>query len=229
MTEDSENLDRQTSLEASGELVRILVVSAFAVILLAGGVYWLHRVPAQSPAPDAGAASIQVRLLPTTEPTPYPLAADDPAQATTKGTTIQPSEEPVREADRVDDEPVIFEPTNVQSRASTPATQVDTEATRTAARDRALKFQQTLQRHIARYQSYPADASERGLEGTVEVVFLLRRDGTIIDAWVKSTSGQSLLDREAIATVRRAEPLPGIPSDLPDELSVLLPVAFELP
>lgn len=228
MANETENLDR-ASLDASSEVMRMLFVSALAVVLLAGGVYWLHRVPAQSPAPDAGAASIQVQLLPTPDPTPYPLTADVLAPSENAGTTTRPADEPARDTVRAQDEVSLHVPTQVENAVSSAAVRTDTAATRKAARDRALKFQQALQRHIARYQRYPADARQRGLEGTVKVVFLLRRDGSIVDAWVNATSGQSALDREALATIRRAAPLPGIPSDLPDELSVLLPVAFELP
>jgi len=67
------------------------------------------------------------------------------------------------------------------------------------------------------------------MEGTVRVVFLLRRDGTVLDAWVQSTSGETILDHEAIDTIYRAEPLPAIPGELPDQIRVLLPVNFALP
>lgn len=231
MAEDSENnLNRPAPLGASSEVVRILFVSALAVILLAGGVYWLHhQVPAPNSAADAGASTIQVRLMPATEPTPYPLAAEEPDQSASMSISNRPPVETTKDAQKTESDTVVFEATTVRSSPPAPAVLTDTAAARRGARERALKFQQALLRHIARYQRYPESARAQGVEGTVQVVFLLRRDGTIVDAWVQSTSGQTILDREALATVRRAEPLPVIPSDLPDQLSVRLPVAFELP
>lgn len=229
MTEDTKRIEQQASLSASGEIMRMLFASVVAVMLLAGAVYWLRLVPAQNPAPDSGATTIQVRLLPATDPSPYPLAADEPLESPTTSTASQPSDEPAQDTPHAVTEATVLAPTAIENPPPTPAVSVETAVTRKAARDRAFKFQQALQRHIARYQRYPNRARERGLEGTVQVVFLLRRDGTILDAWVNSSSGQIVLDREAVATIRRAEPLPVIPSGLPDQLSVALPVAFELP
>ncbi|MGT2504597.1 TonB family protein [Bradyrhizobium guangxiense] len=51
--------------------------------------------------------------------------------------------------------------------------------------------------------------------------------GTLVRLDVKSSSGRPLLDQEAIETIRRAQPLPRIPADMPDLITVLLPVAFD--
>jgi protein TonB len=42
------------------------------------------------------------------------------------------------------------------------------------------------------------------------------------------SSGSSLLDREALDTVRRAQPLPKVPADLPDPLTLTVAIEFAL-
>jgi TonB family protein len=46
-------------------------------------------------------------------------------------------------------------------------------------------------------------------------MFAMARDGTVLGVWIKTRCGQSILDREAMDTIRRAEPPPPIPATLP--------------
>jgi protein TonB len=90
----------------------------------------------------------------------------------------------------------------------------------------ALKFRQALLRHVARFQRYPNAAGEPDPEGKVDVRFSMDRDGMLLGVWVTTGSGPSVLDREAIETIRRAQPLPPIPRELPDRLNVHLQLVF---
>lgn len=93
----------------------------------------------------------------------------------------------------------------------------------------ASDFQRRLLAHIETYRRYP-DAAKRGrLEGVVELLFAMDRKGLVIGVWIKRSSGFPALDKEAIATVLRAQPLPPIPAELPDPLNITLPVAFGSP
>jgi protein TonB len=222
------NLDAQASTGPSGEIVRLVVASAVAVVIFAGGVYWLRHLPTQPPAQEAG-GTIQVRLLQTPEPTPHSFVAAEPEATPTQGEHQQQSPD---QSEDVLSEKVVPSPHMAVARVKlqqSSALRPSPTTVRRAPPDLALRFQQALQRHIARFQRYPARARDGGLEGTVQVLFLLRRDGTVVDAWIESTSGETILDKEAMETVHRAEPLPPIPGELPDQLRVLLPVAFALP
>jgi protein TonB len=199
-----------------------------AVVIFAGGVYWLRHLPAQPPAHEGG-GTIQVRLLQTPEPTPHPVVVAEPEATPAEGEHQQQSPD---QTEDVLSENVVPSPNMAVARVKLQQSSTLSPSSTTVRRappDLALRFQQALQRHIARFQRYPAGARDGGLEGTVQVLFLLRRDGTVADAWVESTSGETILDKEAIETVRRAEPLPPIPGELPDQLRVLLPVAFAMP
>ena len=88
----------------------------------------------------------------------------------------------------------------------------------------AAKFQQTLLRHISRFQRYPSAAGSARL---VDTQFAMARDGTLLGVWVRTSSGQMLLDKEAIETIRRAQPLPPIPPELPDRLNIQMQLEFD--
>jgi protein TonB len=60
----------------------------------------------------------------------------------------------------------------------------------------------------------------------VDIQFVMSRNGRLRSAWILASSGYAALDREAIATIQRAQPLPAIPAELPEQLTVTLPVAF---
>jgi protein TonB len=55
----------------------------------------------------------------------------------------------------------------------------------------------------------------------------MSRDGTLLGVWVKTSSGQAMLDKEAIDTIRRAQPLPSIPPELPDRLNIHVQLVFD--
>jgi protein TonB len=90
-----------------------------------------------------------------------------------------------------------------------------------------MKFQQALLRHIERYQRYPKAARLGRQQGTVDTLFSMRRDGTLVGVWVKTSSGQQVLDAAAVETIRRAQPLPAIPAGLPDQLTIQVQLAFD--
>lgn len=112
---------------------------------------------------------------------------------------------------------------------STPAPRPDTgSASAALSGSHAITYRDQLFAHIARFRQYPAEAHRNGLEGSVEVRFILNRDGTIKDAWIVSSSGRQIFDREALAAIHRAVPMPVIPSDLPTSLDISMPIDFEI-
>lgn len=86
----------------------------------------------------------------------------------------------------------------------------------------ALTYRDLLLAHIARFRQMPAEA----YRGSVEVRFTLNRDGSISHAWIVSSSGRQMFDREALATIHRAVPMPAIPAELPASIDISLPVDF---
>ncbi|HLH10686.1 MAG TPA: energy transducer TonB [Methylovirgula sp.] len=205
--------------------LRWVMVPVVVTVLLSGGVFWLRQQKSTGSAQSDDISMVQVRLVAPAEPVAAPRqptaahpvsriafsaeSAADQAQATASDDASvaaldQPFTPPVAEPDVGFDAPVDAPPDSV-----------------------ALKFRQELFRHIELYRHYPAAARRDHLHGTVETLFLMRRDGTVLDVQVKESSGQSLLDKEAVETIRRAQPLPAIPPGLPEELSIQLSIAFD--
>ena len=79
--------------------------------------------------------------------------------------------------------------------------------------------------HLQRFKRYPLAA--HGAAGTVMVQFELNRAGEVISSKVTKSSGNQLLDREAIEILRRANPFPAFPAAKPGtQDSFLAPVNF---
>ena len=67
--------------------------------------------------------------------------------------------------------------------------------------------------HLQRFKRYPSSA--RGAQGTVVVRFVLNRAGAVIESAVTQSSGNDVLDREALEILRRASPFPSFPAAKP--------------
>ena len=82
---------------------------------------------------------------------------------------------------------------------------------------------------IGRQQRYPPGARARHEQGVAHLVFTIDRSGRLLDSRVVESSGSPLLDAEALAMLRRAQPFPAPPSELPGEQIVLpVPINFSL-
>ena len=89
-------------------------------------------------------------------------------------------------------------------------------------------FRARLLHHIERFRRYPSQARKAGEEGVVRVHFVMNRSGEVLEAWIELSSGSALLDEEAVAAVRRAQPLPTPPTDWPSSFAVSLPIGYAL-
>ncbi|HWR78322.1 MAG TPA: energy transducer TonB [Thiobacillus sp.] len=63
---------------------------------------------------------------------------------------------------------------------------------------------------IERNKSYPEEAMQMGMTGSVVVAYVIDRDGRLVRAEIERPSGYSLLDHAALRAVRRTrfEPIP---------------------
>jgi protein TonB len=82
---------------------------------------------------------------------------------------------------------------------------------------------------LEQFKRYPAFARSRRQEGICYVRFTLDREGHVLGASLARTSGHASLDREAVALVRRADPLPAPSPELKGEtVTLTVPVEFFL-
>ncbi|MBS0533736.1 MAG: energy transducer TonB [Proteobacteria bacterium] len=82
---------------------------------------------------------------------------------------------------------------------------------------------------IERYKRYPAEARSRGDRGVVRLAFSVDRQGGVHNARVLGSSGSQLLDRETLAMIERAAPLPAPPDDLPGaRIAIVVPISYSI-
>ena len=101
------------------------------------------------------------------------------------------------------------------------------EATAPNANPMAISdYLQRLESHLSRHHRYPGMPNGVRPEGVVRVAMIIGRDGTLLDAWIETSSGVAALDDAALATVRRAAPMPGVPGSLPGTIDLIVPLRF---
>jgi protein TonB len=82
---------------------------------------------------------------------------------------------------------------------------------------------------LEQFRQYPVAARAKRQEGVCYVRFTIDRKGHVLASSLDRTSGHASLDREAVALVRRADPLPAPPAEIDGETVTLsVPVEFFL-
>ncbi len=91
------------------------------------------------------------------------------------------------------------------------------------------RYRASLAAHLHAYQRYPVASRMRREEGLVVLDVTIQRDGQIVTMGVQHGSGWPALDDAALATVKRAEPLPAMPDALPGaRMALVVPLRFRL-
>jgi protein TonB len=211
---------------SAGQLLRLIVAPTLVTVLLVGGVYWVRlQVPGGSGGQQQESL-MQVHLMPRPDPAAIATAPDSRSVVENFSS---PADKSLNDPDPLADQSIVIPKAKARSTAELPPTNLGASAAATGGPpdSAAYRFQQALVRHVARYQRYPNAARSLRLEGKVDTQFSMARDGTLLGVWVKTSSGQVLLDNEAIETIRRAQPMPAIPRELPDRLNIHVQLVFE--
>jgi len=80
---------------------------------------------------------------------------------------------------------------------------------------------------IDRHKAYSATARARGEQGLVQVTFSINRKGRLVASRVAHGSGYAALDQAAMATLKKAQPFPPPPANMPgEEFSFTVPLEF---
>lgn len=103
---------------------------------------------------------------------------------------------------------------------------LDVKAPPGASSSYAAKVRSWLYAH----KTYPRRARMRREEGRVQVRFVLDRAGMLLEGVIVQGSGNTVLDDEAEAMLRRASPYPSAPGELSGErIEFTAPIIFTLP
>ena len=130
-------------------------------------------------------------------------------------------EEPVEETPEISETPpeVPAVPETVAPVAQKPKPKFDLRA-----------YGKQIHQMVIQHRRYPRAARRLGLEGKVLVKIAILRDGSLAqDPIIYRSSGQKVLDKEAIRMVRAATPLLPLPNEFEKEsASLVIPVQFHL-
>jgi protein TonB len=86
-----------------------------------------------------------------------------------------------------------------------------------------------IAQQIEQHKGYPPSARARHETGTAQLAFTLDRNGKVITNRIVRTSGSATLDQETIDTVRRAQPFPPPPPNMPGEtFDFTVPIRFNI-
>jgi protein TonB len=165
--------------------------------------------------------------------TPDDVTAPNPVVELPRPAPEQPKELPKEEReDKVREEPQQKTPVpTAQPSAIAPAARAAAPAVGRVARLPAAavaSWQRSLIAHLERHKRYPPQA--RPAQGVTTLAFSIDRAGHVVSSRIAHTSGSTLLDRETLAMIKRAQPLPRPPSEMSGEqFSFTVPVRFLLP
>jgi len=206
-------------------LAAITILVAHAAIVAAVALWYARR-------------TVEPTILPAIAVTLAPVESSSPEvqdQDIAVGPTMQQAEATPPEPPKVEEKPVerVEQPPSPPQQAEVTLPQVEPKevekpkpvpqppAPETRAppkNDRLGQFSEAGSNvynalvfgHLQRFKRYPSAA--RGKSGTVVVRFVLNRAGDVIESAVTKSSGNDVLDREAIAILQRASPFPAFPA-----------------
>ena len=221
-------------------LAGVTIVMAHAAIVAAVALWYARR-------------PVEPNILPAIAVTLAPVESSSPEiqdQDIAVGPTMQQAEATPTEPPKVEEKPVeqVVQPPSPPQQAEVTLPQVEPKEvekpkpeerppapeTRAPPKNEHLgqfseagsnAYNALVFGHLQRFKRYPSSA--RGEQGTVVVRFVLNRAGEVIESAVTKSSGNDVLDREAVEILRRASPFPAFPAAKPGAQDVYIaPVSF---
>ncbi|NGM50911.1 TonB family protein [Caulobacter sp. 602-2] len=199
---------------------------------LAGAILFGGFAPAFVAPPPA--APMIVELETTSPPVPQLEVPPGPQQQERQAARPTPPKPPPVKTAPAAPEPVFFTPPRPASpvdpgpaapQTTAPPTQPAPVAQRAASNAVATWEGQVLAA-LEKKRRYPPAAQARRQQGVAHVRFRMSRDGKVLWSRLERSSGFGELDRAAVNTPKRAQPLPPVPADRPDEVELVVPVEF---
>jgi protein TonB len=228
-------------------LAAVIVVAAHAG-LIAGGALW---PPDHAPgAASAPAVILDFAPLPVapvspadlapgpemaeSQPTPAADSKPDPAEPFSRleqpADVTMPMEEP-RPQETPQQRPVPRTTATAPPRSNAGVGPVPQAPSPGSSEQRAAiaSWRDLVMARLQSAKRYPGGAEARRAQGTATLSFSVDRSGRVISSAIAKSSGHADLDREVLAMIRRAEPLPPFPAAMPQSVVQLsVPVRFAL-
>lgn len=185
--------------------------------------------PQPPPVPDPPAVTVPAPTAPPVErikpeqPLTREEKSQEPARMTESPTQVEEQEPPRLTRDQLFPSPSrmaeIVEGQQAQRDRIREREDVETgdEIWLNLQHDRLISFFRRFHDRVERVWNYPTEAAINGIEGTLELLIIVSKEGELIDVDLRSTSGSDLLDFEAIQAVYRAAPFGPLGRHYPHE------------
>jgi periplasmic protein TonB len=145
--------------------------------------------------------------------------------------TKPPKERPARASEEQRHTKAVREPRNKSSTATRmqPASAPTSGAASLGSKQAQASWRSQLAAHLARYKRYPPEAEAHHDTGTVRLSFTMDRNGRVLSRHIEGSSGSAALDREVLAMIERAQPLPPFPPSMPQtRMTLVVPIHYSL-
>ncbi len=174
-------------------------------------------LPVASPPETPPRPKVALTPIEKHEPKPTPPKVEPIKDAIVPLPSI-PAPQPVQAAKQPDPAPPQPETAAPRTAPAPPAPQVSNNAPDT--------WEGRVLARLQKFQRYPGSARSARQQGVVYIRFRIDRDGHVLSSSLLRSSGFPALDQAALDTLRRADPLPKIPPERPDEIELEVPVEF---
>ena len=209
------------------------VVVALHAALVATLTTWHEHVSG-----DEGSEAILVDLAPLVAPPADSRNDLAPGPEQQQSTVIQPpktDEKPQDKAERMPAVPDADVQLPVETKPekpveeSPPVSQATSPPRPRPSAAQIASWHRKIALQVERHKGYPAAAQARHETGTAELAFTLDRNGRVVASRVVRSSGFAALDQETLETVRRAQPFPPPPANMPGEtFDFTVPIRFNI-
>lgn len=164
--------------------------------------------------------------LPPTPPQPEPVVAAPPkVEPKPEPVEVKPKPVPEREKKPIKERRVEKSTAAKADRVAPDRPSPTSGASAAAA---AASYRSRLVAHLARFKRWPSGAEARGERGKALVNFTLTRDGRVRGARLTKSTGFASLDQEAMAWIRRAQPMPPFPAEIrASSMNFTAPLSWE--
>jgi protein TonB len=211
-------------------------VAAVHVALLGGYLFW--RAPDQTIGDNTDSISIELDPIDTNADAKLDVAPAPEEMIEQKATPPAP-EKPVEpeqvtppppdpDVTTADIAPPELKPPEKVEEPKPPAP-ITAAPTKGGAPRIEPSWQTLLMRKLQQFKRYPSGAQARGEQGVALLAFSVDRDGRVLNHKIVRSSGHADLDKEVLAMIERAQPLPAFPHSVTAaELSLTVPIRFSL-
>ena len=123
-----------------------------------------------------------------------------------------------------DIQPDIANTIPIQNSAVVPEKSIDVRAQQKVIES----YGALLTRHISAFKKYPRIAQRRIWEGDILLELTLNKNSKLLNIKLINKSKHEVLNKEAVAMIKRAQPLPKANNIKSETFKVFVPVAFKL-